>query len=95
MSSRWFRCAATLLLLTLGFGIPAQAKSSAAGAASLRQGGVLDELTAFGVAFFLRFKEDPKCGTGYCPTPPGPPPPGHTISIMVSGPRPVGKGSLP
>jgi hypothetical protein len=92
MSSRWFRCIATVLLLTLGFGVPAQAKPSAA-AASPRQGGVLEELMAYGVALFLPIKDGgPKCGDpAYCPTPPGPPPPGHTMSLMAK-PAPGGKG---
>ena len=100
MSSRWIRWIATVLLLTLGFGVPAQARTPAAGAASSRQGGVLEELTAYGVALFLRLKEGAGglCGMGYCPTPPPPPPP--IMSIAVFKPRPVrpvgiGKGSLP
>lgn len=91
MSSHRFRGFATLLLLTLGFGMPAQAKSPAAGAAPPRQISILEELTAYGVALFLPLKEDPKCGTAYCPTPPGPPPPGHTMSLMAK-PAPGGKG---
>lgn len=90
---------AALLLLTLGCGVPAQAKPLAAGAASPRQRGVLEELTAYGASLLLALKDDtyPWCGTGYCPTPPSPPPPGHgghTMSSMVK-PRPAGKGSLP
>ena len=92
MSSRWFRCIATVLLLTLGFGVPAQAKPAAAAAASPRQGGVLEELTAYGVALFLTLKDgEGRCGTAYCPTPPPPPPPGHTMSLVVK-PAPAGKG---
>lgn len=90
MSSRCIRWIATALLLTLGFGIPAQAKTPAAGAASPRQGGVLEGLTAYGVALFLALKDDPLCGEAYCPTPPPPPPPGHHMSNAVLKPRPVG-----
>jgi hypothetical protein len=90
--SRWIRCIATGLLLTLGFGVPAQAKPPAASAASHRQGGILEELTAYGVALFLTLKYDgERCGTAYCPTPPGPPPPGHTMSLIAK-PAPAGKG---
>ncbi len=93
MSSHRFRGSATLLLLTLGFGMPAQAKSPAAGAAPPRQVSFLEELTAYSVALFLPIKDGgPKCGdTAYCPTPPGPPPPGHTMSLMAK-PAPGGKG---
>jgi len=95
MSSRWIiRPIATALLLTLGFGVPAQAKSRAAGAASPRQGDVLEQLTACGASLLRALKDTyPWCGTGYCPTPPGPPPPGHTMSSVVF--KPLGKGSLP
>ena len=90
---------AVLLLLTLGFGVSAQAKPLASGAASPRQRGVLAELTAYGASLLLALKDDahPWCGTGYCPTPPSPPPPGqggHTMS-NIDKPRPAGKGSLP
>lgn len=95
MSNRWIRWIATALLLTLGFGLPAQAKPPVAGAASPRQGGVLEELTAYGVALFLALKDEPLCGTGYCPTPPPPPPPGHRMSIMAFHPLSVRKGPLP
>ena len=61
MSSRWMRWIVTALLLTLGFGVPAQAKTPAAGAASLRQGGVLEGLTAYGVALFLGLKDERPC----------------------------------
>jgi hypothetical protein len=88
---RWI---ATGLLLTLGFGVPAQAKPSAAGAASSRQGGVLEGLTSYGVALFLKLRDGGGlCGMGYCPTPPPPPPP--VMSIAVFKPRPARKGSLP
>ena len=89
--SRWIRCIATGLLLTLGFGVPAQAKPPAAGAASPRQGSVLEELTAYGVALLLKLQDGERCGTSYCPTPPDPPPPGHTMSLMAK-PAPGGKG---
>jgi hypothetical protein len=93
MSSRRI---AALLLLTLGLGVPAQAKPPAAGAVFPRQGGVLEELMTYGATLFLVLKDGGGlCGTGYCPTPPPPPPPGHTMSIMVFKPRPVRKGSLP
>src|SRR5215510_1083792 len=98
MSTRWIRWMATVLLLTLGFGIPAQAKPPAAGAASPRQWGVLEGLTAYGAALFLALKDDPLCGSGWCPTPPPPPPPIHYMSITsipVFKPRPIEKGSLP
>lgn len=85
---------AAILLLTLGLGVPAQAKPPAAGAAP-RQGGVLEELTAYGATLLLALKDGGLCGTGYCPTPPPPPPPNHTMSIVAFNPRPVGKGSLP
>ena len=87
---------AALLLLTLGFGVSAQAKPLAAGPASHGQGGVLEALTAYGASLLLTLKDDahPWCGTGYCPTPPSPPPPGHTMSSVVK-PHPAGKGSLP
>ena len=91
MSSRWFRCIATVLLLTLGFGVPAQAKPLAAAAASPRLGDILEELTAYGIALFLPLKDGERCGIGYCPTPPQPPPPGHTMSLMAK-PAPGGKG---
>jgi hypothetical protein len=94
MSNRWLRWIATVLLLTLGFGVPAQAKPPAAGAASPRQGGVLEELTAYGVALFLALEDEPLCGLGYCPTPPPPPPPGQHMSFAVFKPRPVRKGPL-
>lgn len=96
MSSRWICWIATVLLLTLGFGVPAQAQLPTAGAVSPRQGSVLEELTTYGVALFLTLKEGGGlCGTGYCPTPPPPPPPGHTISIVAFKPRLARKGSLP
>ncbi|HEY2294045.1 MAG TPA: hypothetical protein VGM86_25365 [Thermoanaerobaculia bacterium] len=96
MSSRWIRCLVTALLLTLGLGLPAQAKPPAAGAASPRQGGVLEGLTAYGVALFLAVKDDGGlCGMGYCPTPPPPPPPIHTMSNGIFKPRPVRRDSLP
>lgn len=87
---------ACLLLLTLCCGVPAQAKPLAAGAASLRQWGVLEQLTAYGISLtrVLKFESSPYCGTAYCPTPPGPPPPGQTMSSVVK-PHPAGKGSLP
>jgi len=91
MSSRWIAIA---LLLSLGFGVPAQAKPPAAGAASPRQGGVLEELTAHGLALFLALKDGDLCGMGYCPTPP-PPPPIHNMSFAVFKPRPARRGSLP
>ena len=94
MSSRWFRCIATVLLLTLGFGVPAQAKPLAATAASPRLGDILEELTAYGVALFLALKDGDLCGMGYCPTPP-PPPPIHNMSFAVFKPRPARRGSLP
>jgi hypothetical protein len=96
MSSRWFRRIATVLLLTLGFGIPAQAKAPAAGAVSPAQGGVLEEITAYSVAQFLKLTtgDGGLCGTGYCPTPPPPPPPIHNMSISIFKPRPIRKGSL-
>ncbi len=95
MSSRWI---ATVVLLTLGFGVPAQAQPPAAGAASSRQGGVLEELTAYGAALIvaLKFGDGALCGGGYCPTPPPPPPP--TMSIAVFKPHPartIRRGSLP
>ncbi|HSS49843.1 MAG TPA: hypothetical protein VLX28_12960 [Thermoanaerobaculia bacterium] len=90
MSSRLI---AALLLLTLGFGVPAQAKPPAAGAAFPRQGGVLEELTAYGATLLLALKDGGLCGQGYCPTPPPPPPPIHIMSIVAVQPRPVGKGS--
>ena len=91
--SRWI---ATVLLLTLGFGIPAQAKPPAAGAASSRQRGFLEEITAYGAALFSTLKEGGGlCGTGWCPTPPPPPPPGHEMSIGVFKTRSFGRGSLP
>jgi hypothetical protein len=91
MSSRRI---AAVLLLTLGFGVPAHAKPPTAGAAFPRQGGVLEELSAYGATLFLMLKEGGGlCGSGYCPTPPPPPPPGHTMSIVASKPRQVGKGS--
>jgi hypothetical protein len=92
MSSRRI---AALLLLTLGSGVPAQAKPPAAGAAFPRQGGVLEELMTYGATLFLLKDGDDRCGTAYCPTPPPGPPPGHTMSLMVFKPRPVRKGSLP
>ena len=95
MSSRWIRCTVTALLLTLGFGIPAQAKPPAAGAASPRQGGVLEGLTAYGVALLHALKDDPLCGSGYCPTPPPPPPPVHYMSVWVFKPRTFRRDSLP
>jgi hypothetical protein len=89
---------AALLLLTLGFGVSAQAKPLAAGAASHRQGGVLEAFAAYGASLARVLKDvSPWCGTGYCPTPPPPPPPGsggHTMSNIVK-PHPAGKGSLP
>lgn len=93
MSIRWIRCIAAVVLLTLGFGVPAQAKPPAAGAASSRQGSVLEELTAYGAALIvgLKFGEGGLCGTGYCPTPPPPPPP--IMSIAAFKPHPVRKGS--
>lgn len=92
MSSRWIRCIVTALLLTLGLGLPAQAKPPAA---SPRQGGVLEGLTAYGAALFLALKDGAQCETGWCPTPPPPPPPIHNMSIAVFKPRPVRRGSLP
>lgn len=94
MSSRWIRWIATALLLTLGLGVPAQAKPPGAGAASPRQGGVLDELTAYGVALFLTLKNGDLCGLGYCPTPP-PPPPVHNMSFAAFKPLPARRGSRP
>lgn len=95
MSSRWIRWIATALLLTLGLGVPAQAKSPAAGIVSPRHGGVLEELTAYGAALFLALKSGgAQCEpTGWCPTPPPPPPP--IMSIGVFKPRPARRGSLP
>jgi hypothetical protein len=95
MSSRWTRWIAAASLLTLGLGIPAQAKPLAVGAASPRQGGVLEGLAAYGAALFRALKNEPWCGQGYCPTPPPPPPPGHFMSDAVFKPRPVGRGFLP
>jgi hypothetical protein len=96
MSSRWFRCIVTVVLLSLGSGVPAQAKTPPAGTVSSRQGGVLEELKAFGVRLFLTLKDgEVRCGSGYCPTPPQPPPPGHTMSIMVFKPLPAGSSYLP
>ncbi|HEY4597101.1 MAG TPA: hypothetical protein VIJ02_11910 [Thermoanaerobaculia bacterium] len=95
MSSRWIRCLVTALLLTLGLGLPAQAKPPAAGAASLRQGGVLEGLAAYGAALLLALKDDPLCGRGYCPTPPPPPPPIHNMSNAVFKPLPGRRGSRP
>jgi len=86
---------AAILLLTLGFGVPAQAKPPAAGAAFPRQGGILEELTAYGATLLLALKDGGLCGSGYCPTPPPPPPPNHTMSIVVFNPPQVGKGSHP
>ena len=100
MSSRYIRPIAAALLLTLGLGVPAQAKPLAAGAAFHGQGGVLEALTAYGASLLLSLKDSssPWCGeTGYCPTPPSPPPPGqggHNMS-NITKPRPAGKGSLP
>jgi hypothetical protein len=96
MSSRHIRPIVAALLLTLGLGVPAQAKPLAAGAVLHGQGGVLEELTAYGASLLRALKDgSPWCGeTGYCPTPPGPPPPGHTMSSIVK-PHPAGKGSLP
>jgi hypothetical protein len=96
MLSRWFRRIATGLILTLGFGISAQAKSPAAGAVSPRQGGVLEEITSYGVALFQKLTagDGGLCGTGYCPTPPPPPPPIHSMSLRVIHPRPFREGSL-
>jgi len=97
MSSRYIRPIAAALLLTLGLGIPAQAKPLAAGAAFHGQGGVLEELTAHGASLLRALKDYPWCGQAYCPTPPSPPPPGqggHTMSNIVK-PHPAGKGSLP
>jgi hypothetical protein len=94
MSSRWFRRIATVLLLTLGFGIPAQAKLPAAGAVSPAQGSVLEEITSHSIALFLKLMDGGGlCGTGYCPTPPPPPPPFHSMSISVFKPRPIRRGS--
>jgi hypothetical protein len=94
--SRWI---ATALLLTLGLGVPAQAKTPAAGAASPRHGGVLEELTAYGAALFVTMKDGNWCGQSYCPTPPPPPPPGQHMSFAafkpLSKPGPVRKGPLP
>jgi hypothetical protein len=92
--SRQIRPIATALLLTLALGVPAQAKPPAAGAAFHGQGGVLEELTAYGASLLRALKDYPWCGMGYCPTPPSPPPPGHTMSNIVK-PHPAGKGSLP
>ena len=95
MSSRWFRRIATVLILTFGFGISAQAKLLVAGAASPGQGGVLEEITSYSVALFLTLKSGGGlCGTGYCPTPPPPPPPIHSMSLRVIKPRPFREGSL-
>lgn len=95
MSSRRIRCIVAVLLLTLGLGIPAQAKPSAAAAVSLRQGGVVEELTAYGVALFLGLKSDgTQCDpTGWCPTPPPPPPPVHTMTNGIFQLRPFQRGS--
>jgi hypothetical protein len=93
--SRRIRWIAIALLLTFGLGIPAQAKPPAAGAASPRQGGVLEELTAYGVALFLGLKDGELCGRSYCPTPPPPPPPFNTMSFGVFKPLPARRGSLP
>lgn len=95
MSSRCIRWIAVGLLLTLGFGVPAQAKSPAARAVSSRQGGVLEEWTAYGVALFLVLKDGAQCETGWCPTPPPPPPPIHPMSCGVFKPLPARRGSLP
>jgi hypothetical protein len=96
MLSRWFRRIATGLILTLGFGISAQAKLPEADAASPRQGGVLEEITSYSAALFLKLTGDGGlCGTGYCPTPPPSPPPIHSMSLTVIKPRPVREGSLP
>jgi hypothetical protein len=95
MSSRWFRRIATVLILTFGFGISAEAKLPVAGAASPRQGGVLEGITSHSVALFLKLMTDGGlCGTGYCPTPPPPPPPIHSMSLRVIHPRPFREGSL-
>ena len=93
MSSRWIRCIVATLLLTLGLGIPAQAKPPAAGAASPRQGDVLEGLNAYGAALLEVLKDGGLCGSGYCPTPPPPPPP--ILSNGIFKPRPVRRGSLP
>ena len=105
MSSRHIRpiaaVVAAVLLLTLGLGVPAQAKPLAAGAALHGQGSALEVLTAYGASLLRMVKDtSPWCGSGYCPTPPPPPPPGqggHTMSSVV---KPhlaglAGKGSLP
>jgi hypothetical protein len=87
---------AAALLLTLGLGVPAQAKPPAAGAAFPRQGGVLEELTTYGATLLLMLKEGGGlCGSGYCPTPPPPPPPIHDMSLVAAKPRQAGKGSHP
>jgi hypothetical protein len=87
---------AVLLLLTFGCGVSAQAKPLASGAASPRQRGILEELTSYGASLLLALKDDgyPWCGHAYCPTPPTPPPPGHTMS-SITKPHASGKGSLP
>lgn len=59
---------AAILLLTLGFGVPAQAKPPVAGAASPRQGGILEELSAYGATLLLTLKDGGVlCGSGYAP----------------------------
>jgi hypothetical protein len=95
MSSRWICRIATTLLLTLGSGVAAQAQPLAAGAASLHLGSFLDELKAYGLSLLLPSEEVPLCGHGHalCPTPPGPPPPVHTVSVVASRPRPSGRGT--
>jgi hypothetical protein len=85
---------AAILLLTLGFGVSAQAKPPAAGAAFPRQGSILEELTAYGATLLLELKDGGLCGSGYCPTPPPPPPPIHSMSVVFK-PRPVRRGSHP
>ena len=93
MSNRWI---AIVLLLALGFGVPAHAQPPAAGAASSRHGGILAELTSDGAALLLALKsgDGGLCGTGYCPTPPPPPPPIHTMSIATVK-SPARRGSRP
>jgi hypothetical protein len=96
MLNRWFRRIATGLILTLGFGISAQAESPVAGAASPGRGGVLEELTHYSIALFQKLAsgDGGLCGTGYCPTPPQPPPPIHSMSLRVIKPHLLREGSL-
>jgi hypothetical protein len=96
MSSLWFRRIATVLILTFGFGISAQAELPVAGAASPGREGVLEELTHYSIALFQKLTsgDGGLCGTGYCPTPPQPPPPIRSMSLRVIKPRLVREGSL-